>query len=91
MRFGKTIFTKTTDLRKNLFGVSFGITALLHTVDELGFELQQFAVFFPAGHGPAQLIGFAAGKTGRDHCEFNHLFLKNRHAHSAAQYRLDFG
>jgi len=87
--FGKTITTKTLHLFKNTVGIIKAVTIFQHALNHLVFKPEQGAVLAPAGHGPAQLVCFAATEPGGHHHQLDDLFLKNRNAQCSLQHALD--
>ena len=65
------------------------VTARHHAVDQLGLELFETTATFPGRHRTTQLIRFACAESGRDHGEFDHLFLEDRNAERALENAAD--
>ena len=83
MRFGKPVTPETLYLFKKLFRKSRFVVPFRHAFNQPVPEFVNPAIFFPARHSTAKLIGFPARKAGSDHRQLNNLFLKNRHAHGS--------
>ena len=86
MRLGKAIPCKPFNLFKQVMCKGAFITAICHASNQLFFEFKNAAVFFPTGHGTAQLISFTPTKTCSDHGKLNNLLLKYGNAHSARKH-----
>src|SRR5690606_28294873 len=88
--YGKTVAAKALDLREEA-REEFGW--VLYGEPALGQPLTVFfqaAMAFPGGHAAAQLVGFARGVTGGNHGQFHDLFLEQRYAQGALEYRDQF-
>ena len=79
MRFRKTVGAEPLNLAKTALGKIRIIAAFDHPADHLVVELADITMLFESGHGAAQLVRLAAGKTGTDDGNLHRLFLKQRH------------
>ncbi len=91
MRFWKPIVAKSFNLIEHAFCKLSVVATSQHALNQLVFKVFQAAAFFPSGHSAAQLVGLAAAKSGCDHSQLYHLFLKYRHTQRSFQYGFDFG
>ena len=90
VRFREAITAEALDLLEQAAREFLVVAALDHAAGELFLESEQFAVLAPVGNGAAQLVGLAAGETGCNHGQLDHLLLENGYAEGALQHVLDF-
>ena len=63
----------------------------VHARAQLHFDIRHALFRALEAHGAAQLLGLAAGESGRDHGHAQQLLLKQRHAQRPPQHRLERG